>query len=100
MSTVLIIAGMVAVTYVPRLLPFVLKREGEPPDWLKRTLQLLPFTAIGALIIPGVFTSVSGGLPAAAAGIVAAAVITWLTRQPFLAVIGAVLAVLLVQTLV
>jgi len=92
-----IIAGMVAVTYIPRLLPFVLRREGDPPNWMKRTIQLLPYTAIGALLIPDVFSSVRGGIPAAVAGVVAAALLTWSTRQPFVAVLGSVAVVALVQ---
>jgi branched-subunit amino acid transport protein len=94
MSNVLVvILGMCAVTYVPRLLPLVLRGEKEPPDWMKRTLQILPFTAIGALVIPDGFMAINGNIPVAAIGLAVAAVITWLTRQPFLAVIGAVLAV-------
>ena len=94
---VLVILGMTAVTYIPRLLPFVLRGNSEPPEWMKRTLQLLPFTAIGALLIPDGFTAIDGSVPVAAIGLAAAAGVTWLTRQPFLAVIAAVLAVAAAQ---
>ena len=47
-----IIAGMMLVTYVPRLLPLVLRRGRTPRPWQRRTLHLVPFAAIGALIIP------------------------------------------------
>ncbi|MBU8913758.1 MAG: AzlD domain-containing protein [Spirochaetales bacterium] len=94
---VLVILGMTAVTYIPRLLPLVLRGNSEPPEWMKRTLQLLPFTAIGALVIPDGFTAIDGNVPVAAIGLVAAAGVTWLTRQPFLAVIAAVLAVAAAQ---
>ncbi|MCK4516339.1 MAG: AzlD domain-containing protein [Spirochaetaceae bacterium] len=93
----LVILGMTAVTYIPRLLPLVLKGNGEPPVWMKRTLQLLPFTAIGALVIPDGFTSIDGNVLVAVIGLAAAAGVTWLTRQPFLAVIAAVLAVAAAQ---
>ena len=96
-NVILIILGMSAVTYVPRLLPLIVKSEREPPEWMKRTLQLLPFTAIGALLVPDAFTAVGGNVPAAAVGLAVAAVVTWLTRQPFLAVIAAVLAVAAAQ---
>lgn len=96
----IVVLGMTAVTYIPRLLPLVLRARGEPPEWMKRTLQLLPFTAIGALIIPDAFTSVPGGAAVAVGGLAVAAVITWLTRQPFLAVIGAILAAAGLQALV
>ncbi len=93
----LVILGMTAVTYIPRLLPLVLKGRSEPPEWMKRTLQLLPFTAIGALLIPDGFVAIDGNVPVAAIGLAAAAGVTWLTRQPFLAVIAAVLAVAAAQ---
>lgn len=94
---VLVILGMTAVTYIPRLLPLVLRGNSEPPEWMKRTLQLLPFTAIGALVIPDGFVSIGGNVPVAAIGLAAAAGVTWLTRQPFLAVIAAVMAVAAAQ---
>ena len=84
---------MSAVTYIPRMLPLVLKGNGEPPEWMKRTLQLLPFTAIGALVIPDGFTAIGGNVIVASIGLVVAGLVTWLTRQPFLAVIAAVLSV-------
>ena len=93
----LVVLGMTAVTYIPRLLPLVLKGNSDPPEWMKRTLQLLPFTAIGALLIPDGFTSIEGNVPVAAIGLAAAAGITWLTHQPFLAVIAAVMAVAAAQ---
>ena len=86
-------------TYIPRLLPFVLRREGDPPDWMKRTLQLLPYTAIGALLIPDAFTAVNGGAVAAGSGLIVAILVMWVIRQPFLAVIGAVAVVAAVQTI-
>lgn len=90
------IVGMTLVTYVPRLLPLVLRARGEPPAWMKRTLQLLPYTAIGALLIPDAFGS-AGTVWAALCGLLAAALVTWLTRQPFLAVLAAIAAVALGQ---
>jgi hypothetical protein len=43
--------------------------------------------------VPDGFTAIDGNVPVAAVGLAVAAVVTWLTRQPFLAVIAAVLAV-------
>ena len=51
------------------------------------------FTAIGALLIPDGFTSVEGNVLVASVGLAVAAVVTWLSRQPFLAVLAAVAAV-------
>ena len=92
-NVLLVIVGMSAVTYIPRLLPLILKGNREPPQWMKRTLQLLPFTAIGALVVPDGFTVIDGNILIASIGLAVAGVVTWLTRQPFVAVIAAVLAV-------
>lgn len=97
MPVALVILGMMVVTYVPRLLPLVLRGKAAPPPWLERTLRLLPFTAIGALIIPNGLTAVDGNVPVSAIGLVVAAVATWLIRQPFVAVVAAVLAVAAAQ---
>ena len=94
-----VILGMMVVTYVPRLLPLILRSKSTPPPWLTRTLRLLPFTAIGALIIPDGLTAVNGSVLLSGAGLLVAAVVTWLTRQPFMAVVAAVLAVAGMQLL-
>jgi len=57
-NTLLLIAGMALVTYLPRLLPFTLMRGKKPSKQLGRFLKLIPYTALGALILPGIFTAV------------------------------------------
>lgn len=69
-----LILGMAAVTYIPRALPIFLsgkmKFGGKPEKFLK----LIPYTAMAALIVPGVFTvdaahpaiGIAGGLVAGA----------------------------------
>lgn len=117
-----IIAGMTAVTYLPRLLPLILpsrrrsprsSAEAGNPDgrrmpsggtsqaaaYRRRLLALLPYTAIGALIVPAGFTAVAGRVPASVTGLVVAALAMRLTKQPFLAVVAAVGAVVAVQAL-
>lgn len=54
MNHLLLILGMVAVTYIPRMIPIALLRDLELPDFLRRFLSMLPAAALGALIIPGV----------------------------------------------
>ena len=60
MSHLLLILGMIAVTYIPRLLPMVWLRGNELPPWLARFLSVLPACALGALLIPSALTSVPG----------------------------------------
>ncbi|HET7629658.1 MAG TPA: AzlD domain-containing protein [Bacillales bacterium] len=50
-----IIIGMAVVTYVPRMLPLVVFDAKKLPPKLREMLKNVPFAALGALIIPGVF---------------------------------------------
>ena len=52
-----IIFCMAAVTYLPRLLPFLFLSNKRIHKRLDAFLKCIPATAIGALIIPGVFTA-------------------------------------------
>ncbi|MBM7647589.1 branched-subunit amino acid transport protein [Bacillus ectoiniformans] len=56
MNTTIItmIIGMAVVTYVPRMLPFVLFRGRQLPDFLQGILRNVPYATLGALIFPGV----------------------------------------------
>ncbi|AST90515.1 AzlD domain-containing protein [Sutcliffiella cohnii] len=53
---VMMIIGMAVVTYLPRLLPFIMFQGKELPPFLQGVLKNVPFAILGALIIPGVFT--------------------------------------------
>lgn len=52
-----LILGMTAVTYLPRLLPFLFLSNKRIHKRLDSFLKCIPAAAIGALIIPGVFTA-------------------------------------------
>ncbi len=64
-SLIPLILGMAAVTYVPRLMPFLLLNRLRIPFRLNAFLKAIPVAAIGALIVPGVLTA-TPELPAAA----------------------------------
>lgn len=48
------IIGMGAVTYIPRLLPFILFKGKELPVFIQRVLKNVPYATLGALIFPGI----------------------------------------------
>lgn len=48
------IVGMGIVTYIPRMLPFVLIRGKELPAFLQGVLKNVPYAVLGALIFPAV----------------------------------------------
>ncbi|MCK5311749.1 MAG: AzlD domain-containing protein [Desulfobacteraceae bacterium] len=57
-NIILLILGMAAVTYIPRLVPFFLIGSNQLPKRVDAFLKCIPVAAIGALIIPGVFNAV------------------------------------------
>ena len=52
----LMILGMSLVTYLPRVLPAFLMGRIRLSARVERFLQLIPYTAMTALVFPGVFT--------------------------------------------
>ncbi|MBN1834233.1 MAG: AzlD domain-containing protein [Spirochaetales bacterium] len=90
MSIWWLLGGMFAVTYVPRVLPFLIGRELELPRWVRRWLDYFPYAALGALIFPGILTAVpdSPWLSLAAGGV--AAGVALLVRNPTVVVLAAI----------
>ncbi len=60
MKHLALVLGMMAVTYIPRVVPFMLLRDLKLPVFLRRFLRVLPACALGALLVPDVFTSIPG----------------------------------------
>jgi len=48
----LLLAGMGAVTYLPRLLPLFFLSQRELPRWLVEWLELIPVAILAALLAP------------------------------------------------
>ncbi|WP_420912403.1 AzlD domain-containing protein [Mesobacillus campisalis] len=51
---VLMIIGMGLVTYIPRMLPFIMFRGKELPPFIQGILKNVPYATLGALIFPAV----------------------------------------------
>jgi branched-subunit amino acid transport protein len=49
------IIGMGVVTYLPRMLPFILFKGRELPPFLQGVLKNVPYATLGALIFPAIF---------------------------------------------
>lgn len=74
----LLLAGMFSVTYLPRLLPLLAIKPARLNPFIKRFLALVPITALGALLFPGLILD-SAGFPAAGlTGIMLCALYSWL----------------------
>lgn len=56
-TTLLMILGMTAVTAVPRLIPALFMGKIKINRKVERFLQLIPYTAMAALIFPGILSA-------------------------------------------
>lgn len=81
--------GMTLVTYIPRALPLVFTGKFKFGKKTEKFLRLIPFTAMAALVFPGVF-EVDENLLVGLAGVTAAGVLAWLKCPVILCVLAAV----------
>ncbi len=97
LTIVLLFLSMALVTYVPRMLPFVLIDKMRFSPRTERFLRLIPYTAMAALIFPGVL-SVDASRPwIGLAGGAAAAVLGLRKKSAIVCVLAAVAVVFLLQ---
>jgi len=68
-NVILTIIGMTVVTYLPRLIPFLVMANKKVPARVDAFLKCIPVAAIGALIIPAIFNSTPDKPIAGIAGI-------------------------------
>ncbi|RWR14568.1 AzlD domain-containing protein [Siminovitchia fortis] len=92
------IIGMAVVTYIPRMIPFVMFRGRELPPFIQGVLQNVPFATLGALIFPAVLLINEGNLLYGVVGAAAAFIIAFLGANVIIVVIGAI-AVLSIYSL-
>lgn len=85
-----VILGMAAVTYGPRLIPFLLLPNRNIPARVSAFLRCIPVAAIGALIIPGVFNATPDMPLAAVAGMAFTAIFGLWKGGIIIPVLGAV----------
>lgn len=91
-SVILLIVGMAVVTYIPRALPAVVIDRLRFGPKVEKFLRLLPYTAMAALIFPGIL-AVDGSRPEI--GLVGggvAGVLAWFKCPVILCVVAAIAA--------
>jgi branched-subunit amino acid transport protein len=91
-----LIIGMMAVTFLPRLIPLVALSERPLKPRLKRFLLYIPYTALGALIVRGVMQADSVMMAATIIGIATAAVCSWFKGGLVLSVAASIVTAFLV----
>ena len=101
MSTGYIISGiavMALVTYLIRMLPFVIFRKKITNVRVKSFLYYVPYVVLSAMTFPAIFSS-TGTYPSAIAGCVTAVLLAYFKRGLLTVAVGAAAAVFAVQML-
>lgn len=86
---ILMIAAMGMVTYIPRMLPFVMLNGRELPSFLQRVLKNIPYAILGALIFPGVLY-IQEDIRFGMVGALSAFVLAYLGANIIIIIVGAI----------
>ncbi|OIU72570.1 AzlD domain-containing protein [Rossellomorea aquimaris] len=89
-AVIWMIIGMAVVTYIPRMLPFIVFKGKELPPFLQGVLKNVPFAVLGALIFPSILLIQEGDLLFGLVGTVAAFLLAFLGANVIVVVIGAI----------
>jgi branched-subunit amino acid transport protein len=92
-SFFLLVLGMTAVTYLPRLLPLTILKGRRLGRRLALFLSFIPYAAIGALVIPGGLNAIEGTPIASVIGLAAALLSAWIFRSFILTILISILSV-------
>ena len=99
MSTGYIISGiavMALVTYLIRMLPFVIFRKKITNVRVKSFLYYVPYAVLSAMTFPAIFSS-TGTYPSAIAGCAVAVTLAYFKKGLLTVAVGAAAAVFIVQ---
>lgn len=94
--TMWIIIALMIVTYIPRLLPFLMISDKKLPPKLSQFLEYVPYVALGALIIPGAIDSIPGHPLATAVGLTFAFLYSYLKGGMIITIVGGIIATYIV----
>lgn len=96
----IMILGMTLVTYIPRVLPAVLIGKLKFSPKFEKFLKLIPYTAMAALIFPGVIMVDESRLYIGIAGALAAGILAWFRKPIIVCVLSAVAVDMLLYWLI
>ena len=97
---ILIILGMTAVTYLPRAIPFFLVDKLKFNKKVEKFLKLIPYTAMSALVFPGVFMTDEANPIIGIVGALVAGILAFRRLPVMVCVLGAIFADLLIYMIV
>ncbi len=87
----ILVIGMVLVTYIPRLIPFAFLRAEKIPEKWRDYLSHIPHAALGALLLPGFINGIAGNLLASIVGMIAAGLVLLWKPNILIAMLAALL---------
>ena len=87
---------MAAVTYLIRMLPFVVFRKPIKNRFVKSFLYYVPYAVLGAMTFPAILYSTSN-LLSAAVGLAVSVILAWLGRGLLTVAVSACVAVYLTE---
>lgn len=99
-SYLIMILGMTAVTYLPRLIPGLFSGMFKFSGKVEKFLKLIPYTAMAALIFPGILSSDETNVVVGIVGGAVAALLAWKKLPVMLCVLGAVFADLILYLVI
>ena len=89
-TVLFLIIGMAVVTYIPRALPAIVIDRLRLNPKLEKFLGLIPYTAMAALIFPGVIFVDNDRPEMGIVGGIAAGILAWLKKPVIVCVIAAI----------
>lgn len=92
LDILILILGMAVVTYIPRAIPAVLIDKINFTPKAEKFLRLIPYTAMSALIFPGVFSVDTVRPEIGIIGGVVAGVLAWRKLPVMVCVLAAIAA--------
>lgn len=100
LNILILILGMTLVTYIPRALPAIFIGKIKFSPKFEKFLKLIPYTAMSALIFPGVFIVDESRLYIGIAGAAVAGILAWFRKPIIVCVLAAVAADMLLYWLI
>ena len=94
-TALLLFLGMTVVTYIPRMLPVLLLGRVRLGPKTEKFLKLIPYTAMSALVFPGVFSMDATRPWIGLVGVAVPAGLAWRRCPAVLCVLAGIAAVFL-----
>ncbi len=95
MEIMALIIGMALVTYIPRALPAVIMDKLNFGYKTQKFLSLIPYTALAALIFPGILTVEPAAWYVGAAGGAAAILLSLVRKMPIIVTVAVSIGVVM-----